>query len=206
MPTQLHCPWCQAPGISQIGLYSAQPQVVLTYCRACLSIRGVLPHTGSLRTGQEELRLRCPYCQGVGTSAIKVAALKKGWVVVYCQGCGTVHGLTPLLEDQAAQNLPPPAVQSSAEPLPLGDASLWAEIGQADLAAKRAQYEAELTRRAMMVRGGATLYRTIAHDDGPPYCLTCRRNMEAQLVPPGYKNSGQKIWLCPGGCGAWEAG
>jgi hypothetical protein len=171
-----------------------------------------MPLIGAIRAGQTEVQLRCPYCNVTGTEQIKIATVGKGWVVVFCQGCGAVHGLTPLVEPQPpvlperAESLPKQAVDPKTEPLPVAEARLMAEIGNADLAAKRAQYEAELTRRAMMARGGATLYRTIALDDGPPYCLTCRRDMAARLVPPGYKNSGQKIWLCPNQCGAWEAG
>jgi hypothetical protein len=80
------------------------------------------------------------------------------------------------------------------------------EIGNANLEVKKAQYEAEMSRRINMGRRGGTLYQTIALDDGPPYCLACERDMEPQQVPPGYKNSGKMIWLCPNRCGAWEAG
>lgn len=42
MSTQLRCPWCNTQGINHIGSYLLEPAVI-TYCRKCMAIRGVLP-------------------------------------------------------------------------------------------------------------------------------------------------------------------
>lgn len=124
-----------------------------------------------------------------------------------------VEPTTSLL--QSVNDLPKPDVRSQAELAPSAspvlvsplaeDQQLWAEIGIANLEAKRAQYEAEMKRRTIAAKRGASLYRAIVNDEGPPYCLQCHRDMEAEVVPPGYKNSGKKVWVYPNKCGAWEA-
>lgn len=222
MSTQLCCPWCNAQGMNHIGLYPTNKQVVITYCRDCMAIRGVMPLIGSSPPGPEDRLLRCPWCNAFKKEQIKIAPVGKGWVIVFCQSCGAIHGLTPIIEPKSAalpkqedalpkqdarpKEEPLPAISTVSPSNPFGNMQLLIEIGNADLEAKKAQYEAELNRRVMMAKGGGTLYRAVALDDGPPYCLACQRDMEPQLVPPGYKNSGQKIWLCPNQCGAWEAG
>jgi hypothetical protein len=215
MSTQICCPWCQVEGVSHIGSYPTPKQVAITYCRDCLAVRGVIPLMGKSRPTPTETLLRCPWCEAAGLNRVSIAALGKGWMVAACRSCGAIHGLTPLVESKPAkapqqhsQSKPDPATPTPPipRPNPFGTMQLLIEIGNANLEVKKAQYEAEMSRRINMGRRGGTLYQTIALDDGPPYCLTCERDMERQVVPPGYKNSGKQIWLCPNQCGAWEAG
>lgn len=215
MSTQICCPWCQVEGVSHVGSYPTPKQVAITYCRDCLVVRGVIPLMSGSRPPRAEPPLRCPWCDAAGIDQVSIAALGKGWVVAACRGCGALHGLTPLIESKSAKG-PKQHGQPKAEPAastppvpssnPFGTMQVLIEIGNANLEVKKAQYEAEMSRRINMGRRGGTLYQTIALDDGPPYCLACERDMEPQQVPPGYKNSGKMIWLCPNRCGAWEAG
>ncbi len=221
MLSQLRCPWCNAKGLSHISSHLFE-QAVIIYCRQCMAIRGVIPLIVTPQPSKTNLPLRCPWCNAAKTEQLKITPLGKGWLVVSCQGCGTIHGVIPLVEPKPATLPEPadivskPAIRPKAEPISsaspvlvsisVEDNQLLAEIGKANLEAKKAQYEIEMSRRKMAAKRAGTMYRTVVEDEGPPYCLHCRRDMETQVVPPGYKNSGKKVWVCPNKCGAWEAG
>lgn len=208
MLPQLRCPWCNSQGLSHIGSHLIIEQTVIIYCQKCMAIRGVIPLIGTPPPSQTTPPLRCPWCNATNTEQLKIAPLGKGWQVISCQCCGAMHGVIPLVE-------PKPAIPKT-EPITAGspvlvspareDNRLWAEIGHANLEDKKTEYELEMSRRRIAAKRAGTMYRAVMEDEGPPYCLNCRRDMEALVVPSGYKNSGKKVWVCPNKCGAWEAG
>lgn len=81
------------------------------------------------------------------------------------------------------------------------------EIGNADLSTKRPYSPAEIANR-MRATGlnRGSHYLQIALDDGPPCCLQHKTEMVSLTIPPGFKNAGCVVWVCPDypECRQWE--
>lgn len=155
---------------------------------------------------------RCPYCntQGLKHLALKNLGL---YSVVYCGQCGAIYGVIPTptkaepnpieIENERPEKLPEPPEIPAPEPSPDNP---FNEIGYADLTQKVA-YSPEKIAQAARSMKRSTMYRHIVIDDGPPHCLTCKAEMRGKItIPPGYPNSGRKIWICPNYhlCKGWE--
>lgn len=80
------------------------------------------------------------------------------------------------------------------------------ELGSADLSGKTPyspQKMAAIMRATGLGRG--TMYRHIAVDEGPPFCLKHKVEMDQFTIPAGHKNAGIKVWICPRyDCREWE--
>lgn len=159
---------------------------------------------------------RCPYCnaQGLGNLALQRLEL---FGLVYCNKCGAIYGVISLPQPEKISPLPaapkvepvPPieATQPAPKIQPKPPSGPLAEIGNADFSHKTPYDPVEIANRARAAGlGRGSHYLQIAIDDGPPYCPTHHVEMTPATIPPGYKNAGQQVWLCPQfkDCHQWE--
>ena len=152
---------------------------------------------------------RCPHCNaGIGKLAHQPVGF---YAVVYCGQCGAIHGVIPAPKPQPEPAKPE---QTPAEPPPVSAAPAFKKssvimltLYDSSLDNKRPYSAAEVSQRMRMagVNMGNTAYRRVVIDDGPPLCPTHRDKMICITVPPGYKNSGRKLWVCSAfSCDKWE--
>lgn len=128
--------------------------------------------------------------------------------MVYCDQCGAIYGVVPVviksppLEGQKH----PSSEQPTPKEPPVPTNNPLDEIGHADLSQKIPYDPKKMAARFRATGSKGTLYRQIAIDDGPPYCLTCRVEMVKMTIPPPYPNEGAVIWICPNfeDCKQWE--
>ena len=177
------------------------------------------------------VKLRCPYCNAFGIEQLQTTSLDSETKVVFCGQCGAIHGVVgavvkPLPQNDSPANVvatavkptftpqplpqkavtpPPPQPLPQKSPSQLKFQALVEQMGRADLAKKRDEYEDKLEKRAQAVQKGSTHYLQVAYDDGPPHCLNCQVDMKAVTIPQGYLNADCKVWVCPNLCGEWEA-
>jgi hypothetical protein len=158
--------------------------------------------------GRERMAIpHCPYCYVEG---LKYLAAKDAgaYSIIYCNQCGAIHGIVP--KAQQAKVRQPASTRKPTECAsgqPKREPTFLADIGYADLSGK-VPYSPEKMAARMRAfgRGHGTQFMRIAVDNGPPVCMQCKVDMQSAVIPDGYPNAGQKIWVCPNydECRRWE--
>jgi len=219
MTVKLRCPHCDVKGEEYLRLGYLSREVAQIYCGNCGAIHGAVPKpTGTVLPTVSLSRLptevevtpKRPVMSSmaaakVSTTVNPISPTTKSPEPVSSSPIETIvksnsptaKSLEPILSPLTTK-----LITSSTLP---NDWPQFLEMAEGDLVAKRQQYEAQLSVRAQQARKSSSNYFIVQIDEGPPYCLTCEVNMEEVLIPEGYKNSGQVVWVCPKQCGNWEA-
>lgn len=146
---------------------------------------------------------RCPFCNIYGLDNLKVEN-KSTFTVIYCGGCGAIHGVLPMVISTPPRPLPeiskePDIVvlpEQTKEPPPITKTEI--------IHTPNPTPNKEISKNkigAMVARGG---YMALAYL--PPLCPKCNIEMEKFTVPEGHDETGQQFWRCPNfqSCRQWQ--